>query len=62
MTDAEVVVIKQFCSELIDKDLPALIAVEEARVPAPYGSIISIAMAGLMPQLSAFLDAKIAAL
>ena len=54
--------LKALLQEVVDKDLPALAAAEEAKLPAAYQQIVSLVGAALLPQVQAILDAKIAAL
>lgn len=65
MTDTEktavVAAIEGLRKNLVDTFLPQLIAAEEAKLPATYGGIVSMILTPLVPQLTAFLDAEIAA-
>lgn len=54
--------VKSLLSDLMDKEIPALIAAEEAKLPAAYAAVVTVVTAALMPQLKALVDAKIAAI
>lgn len=62
MTAAEVSVVKAALHALVDGELPALIAAEEAKLPVLYQGVVTAVSSALVPQLVALLDAKIDAL
>lgn len=62
MSDAEKAIVKAVLLELADVELPAILAAEEAKLPAAYQPLVVAISSALMPSLKAFLDAKIAAI
>ena len=62
MTQAEAAVLKQELHDLVDKELPALIAAEEARLPVAYSALVSAVTSAILPSLITMIDAKIDAI
>lgn len=55
MNAAEFAILK----DIVDKELPALIVAEEAKLPAAYAPIVGAVVASIMPELMKILDAKL---
>lgn len=62
MNDLEKQALKDILKLLADKELPALIAALEEKLPAAYKAIVVALMAEVQPELLKLLDAKIDAI
>jgi len=61
LTDAEKKIV---ADELVfqEGELIALVQAEVAKIPAPYGALVSAGLLALEPQVKAILDAKVQAI
>lgn len=58
MNAAELAILK----DIVDKELPALIAAEEGRLPLAYQPLVAAVVGAIVPGLMAKLDAALAAI
>lgn len=54
--------LKALLKEVIDKDIPAIVAVEETKLPAVYQGLVAMGFSALYPEIAKMLDAKVDAL
>lgn len=59
MTDAEKAMLKEKAHEFFDKDVPALIDIEEARLPVMYQGMVKMIVAAVLPAMIQAMDAKV---
>lgn len=62
MNAQELALVKAMLHDLVDKDLPMLIAAEEAKLPAAYQALVGVVVNAAMPTVLAYLDSKIDAI
>ena len=54
--------VKALLLDIIDNEVPALIAAEVSKLPVAYGPLLGTVVTGFYPQVKGIVDAKIAAL
>ena len=59
MTKEEMELCKKFALRIVKEDLPAIIDVEDERLPEPYKGVFKLIMGMIQPQLIALLEKKV---